>query len=390
MQEAPIVYDLYCGLGGWSAGFLDAGYRCVGYDIEAHDYGSGGYPGELVLRDVRSIHGSEFKDATCIVASPPCQEPSVRAMPWKSSRALRPSEVGISAPVWWSIPEKPSNTMRGMTAKELREWRLWQEKYPKPAPELFIELFNSCFRIQREACEAASRYIPMVVENVRGAQKWVGRAKANYGSYFLWGDVGMVGNRVVAMVEGRLLGHGVAPVKASKIPGSRFDGSGGSFQSAAVKVAGEKGRRTDVGNGARFTSRDCGVERMYLPSDVRLPESGYKPGAGEQSLPDPQLEPVSLPRLSGSQSGLKVPGIKLSDVGFNVAAAQRYREDQRESDEVKQPGIGGMRENGKGDAWFQDGAAKHGSKSNSRKAASALIAKIPYALSAYLAQSFKL
>jgi hypothetical protein len=31
----------------------------------------------------------------------------------------------------------------------------------------------------------------------------------------------------------------------------------------------------------------------------------------------------------------------------------------------------------------------YGSKSNSRKAASALIAKIPYALSLYIAQSFK-
>ena len=50
----PIVYDLYCGLGGWADGF----------DIEAHNYGTGGYPGELRIRDVLSIHGSELKDAT--------------------------------------------------------------------------------------------------------------------------------------------------------------------------------------------------------------------------------------------------------------------------------------------------------------------------------------
>ena len=49
-------------------------------------------------------------------------------------------------------------------------------------------LFDACFRIQREACEAAGRRIPMIVENVRGAQPWVGEARANYGSYFLWGD----------------------------------------------------------------------------------------------------------------------------------------------------------------------------------------------------------
>jgi hypothetical protein len=140
----PIVYDLFCGLGGWSEGFLAEGYRCVGYDIEAHDYGTGGYPGELILRDVRSIHGSELKDAAVIVASPPCQAYSYRAMPWKRAKALPP----------------PDNT-----------------------------LFNECFRIQREASEAAGHCVPLIVENVRGAQPWVGRARWNYGSFYLWGDV---------------------------------------------------------------------------------------------------------------------------------------------------------------------------------------------------------
>ena len=59
-------------------------------------------------------------------------------------------------------------------------------------------LFDACFRIQREACEAAGRHIPMVVENVNGAQPWVGPAKAHFGSFYFWGDVAMVGNQVVA------------------------------------------------------------------------------------------------------------------------------------------------------------------------------------------------
>ena len=167
----PLCVDLFCGLGGWTEGFLAEGYECIGYDIEAHDYGTGGYPGKLILRDVRSIHGSEFKDAAVIVASPPCQAYSYRAMPWKRAKALPP----------------PDNT-----------------------------LFNECFRIQREASSTAGHHIPMVVENVRGAQPWVGRAKANYGSFYLWGDVGMVGNRVVAVVEGKMLGRGIAPTRARK------------------------------------------------------------------------------------------------------------------------------------------------------------------------------
>jgi hypothetical protein len=143
-MSPPLCIDLYCGLGGWAEGFLSEGYAVIGFDIERHDYGTGGYPGQLVLQDVLTLHGSQFRDAACIVASPPCQAYSYRAMPWKRAKALPP----------------PDNT-----------------------------LFEACFWIQREACEAAGRYIPLVVENVVGAQKWIGSARWHFGSYYLWGDV---------------------------------------------------------------------------------------------------------------------------------------------------------------------------------------------------------
>lgn len=142
----PLAIDLYCGLGGWTEGLLLEGYRVIGYDIEDHRYGDMCYPGELVLQDVLTLHGSQFKDAALIVGSSPCQEFSYRAMPWKRAKALGPPHLGIA-------------------------------------------LFNAQFRIQREASEAAGRHIPMVVENVRGAIPWVGRSRWNYGSYHLWGDV---------------------------------------------------------------------------------------------------------------------------------------------------------------------------------------------------------
>ncbi len=154
----PLVFDLFCGLGGWSEAFIKEGYRAVGFDIEQHDYGTGAYPGELVLRDVRSIAGSELVKTygvpTCIVASPPCQEFSYMAMPWS----------------------KAKEKMRKILAEPAEQERL-------------TDLFNQCFRIQREVSAAAGYYVPMIVENVRGAQRWVGRARWNFGSFYLWGDV---------------------------------------------------------------------------------------------------------------------------------------------------------------------------------------------------------
>jgi hypothetical protein len=138
-QSKPFCIDLFCRLGGWTEGFLANGYEVVGFDIERRPY-----PAQLVIQDVLTLHGSQFRDAAVIVASPPCQQYSYRAMPWKRVRDLPP----------------PDNS-----------------------------LFEACFRIRREASEAAGRPIPLIVENVRGAQPWVGRAAWHYHSYYLWGDV---------------------------------------------------------------------------------------------------------------------------------------------------------------------------------------------------------
>jgi site-specific DNA-cytosine methylase len=138
MPTKPLCIDLFCGLGGWAEGFLAEGYDVIGFDIERHDYGTGGYPGQLVLQDVLTLDGRQFKDAAVIVASPPCQAYSYRAMPWKRAKAL-------------------------------------------PAPD--NALFEACFRIAREAG------VPLIVENVRGAESWIGPARWHYKSFYLWGDV---------------------------------------------------------------------------------------------------------------------------------------------------------------------------------------------------------
>jgi hypothetical protein len=322
-----LAIDLFCGLGGWTEGLLAEGYDVVGFDIERHQYwmpeeahegdGSKGtrpvakrgwtqgcaislgmegatakprtrlveYPTQLVLQDIMTLHGKQFRNASLIVASPPCQFFSYCAMPWSRAKALA-AEVRAD-------PAK--------TEKELA-------------------LFDACFRIQREAIAAAGRHIPLIVENVRGAVPWVGRSRWNFGSFHLWGDV----PALMPMVAGRKnnggswlnIAHNTTSGKGQnpdgrKVPGFRFDGSGKSFQTAAVE-----GTKT-------------------------LGHVNKRDGHGHT----------------------------------------RHLTNQRESDAVK---CGGD--------WFNSAEPseqrKHGSKSNGRKAASAAIAKIPFALSQHIARTY--
>jgi hypothetical protein len=257
-----LAVDLYCGLGGWTEGLLAEGWDVVGFDNERHVYGEHRYPAQLILQDVRTINGAQFKDARLIVASSPCQEFSYRAMPWKRAKSLGP-------------------------------------------PLLGMELFAQAERIQREAIAAVGHFIPMVQENVRGAQKWVGRARWHYGSYYLWGDV-----------------PALMPItlRAAKVPGfAGFEGGVGFNVQAARDTKNDGGSWFNVAHNTE---------------------------SGKGQNPDGWL------------------------------------------DGVKQAGISGERDNGRGDRWFQDGAAAHGSKSNARKAASARIAKIPFALARHIANVY--
>lgn len=229
---SPLAIDLACGLGGWTDGLIAAGWDCVGFDIERHDYGEGGYPGQLVLQDILTLHGSQFRTADLIVASPPCQFFSYCAMPWTRAKTLA---IEVRAD-----PD-----------------RLEKE----------LAIFDACFRIQREAILAAGRHIPLVVENVRGAIPWVGRSRWNFGSYHLWGDVPALMPAPIKGCKNGDLGGGswfnigspgqtvtnINPVNMQsgglKVPGFRFDGSGRSFQTASVEGV-------KMGSGGWFNDSD--------------------------------------------------------------------------------------------------------------------------------------
>jgi hypothetical protein len=128
-----LAIDLCCGRGTWTDGFLAMGYDVIGFDVIRQPE----YRGRLVLQDVATIDGQRLHQAAVIVASPPCEEFSRWQMPW--TRAKHP-----------------------------------------PVPSL--ALVEACQRIAREAG------VPLILENVRAAQRWLGRAVAHLGPVYLWGD----------------------------------------------------------------------------------------------------------------------------------------------------------------------------------------------------------
>jgi len=103
-QNRPLLLDLYCGAGGASRGYQNAGFRVIGNDIKEQPH----YIGDdfimmdalqLMARllDGRSItgHGGQsykLDDFRIIAASPPCQAYS-RATAWRGSREDHPDLI---------------------------------------------------------------------------------------------------------------------------------------------------------------------------------------------------------------------------------------------------------------------------------------------------------
>lgn len=321
--DVPLAIDLFCGLGGWTEGLLAEGYYVVGFDIERHEYwmpdessntedGSKGtkpiakrgwtqgcgvslgmeganakprtrlvkYSAPLVLQDILTLHGKQFKDAALIVASPPCQEFSYMAMPWPLAKEKQRR-----------IETDPAEQKR-LTA-----------------------LFDACFRIQREACAAAGRHIPLVVENVKGAQKWVGRARWNFGSFYLWGDV-----------------------------------------PALMPIVTKRRMKFPADCGPRLWS-----EREYVRLNDGNASAFHHEGATKNA--------------GGSWFGIGSPGQKVTGRNpVHELTGQKTTEHRKN-----------------GADWFGSGSdcslqRKASSRSNARKAASLMIAKIPFELARYIAR----
>jgi hypothetical protein len=134
------MLDLFCGRFGWSRAFAARGWECFGVDLTPPPEIPQGC--EFIAYDVLLI-GYEwlrflYGPFDFICASPPCEQFSVHGM-----KHFHPNP---------------------------------------PYPELGIKLF----RHTRRLCEDSG--VPYVIENVRAAQQFVGRAVHHCGPFYLWGN----------------------------------------------------------------------------------------------------------------------------------------------------------------------------------------------------------
>jgi C-5 cytosine-specific DNA methylase len=134
------MLDLFCGRWGWSRAFAARGWECVGFDLVK--------PPEIpdrccfVQQDILELTLDQgfldFWEPDFICASSPCEQFSVHGM-----KHFHPNP---------------------------------------PYPEMGIRLFSHT----RSICEASG--LPYVMENVRAAQQFVGRAAHHCGPFYLWGS----------------------------------------------------------------------------------------------------------------------------------------------------------------------------------------------------------
>jgi hypothetical protein len=141
----PLAIDLFCGKGGWTNALLDVGFRVIGFDINPQPE----YRGKFIQWDVLDV--------------------------WARREEL----------AWLHVPAGQISPVFATCSSPCEQFSVHCMKHfhPNPPyPEVGINLFNHA----RWLLESLG--IPYVMENVRCAEKFVGRAVNHCGPFYLWGN----------------------------------------------------------------------------------------------------------------------------------------------------------------------------------------------------------
>lgn len=128
----PIMGDLFCGRGGWTKGFQAQGWDCWGIDLNPQPL----YPGRFIQADIAQLVELPHADFYC--CSSPCEGFSVHNM-----KHFHPN------PKW--------------------PW-----------------LGSALLDYSRYLLEQTGK--PYIVENVRAAEKFMGKAVQHCGPFYFWGN----------------------------------------------------------------------------------------------------------------------------------------------------------------------------------------------------------
>lgn len=189
----PLVIDICCGLGGWTNGFISKGWDARGYDIRKQPT----YPATMVECDLLELVPFDLADADFVVCSTPCEQFSVYGM-----KHFHPNP---------------------------------------PPPVLGMKLFEHA----RSICLASGK--PFIMENVRCAERFVGRAVNHCGPFYLWG------NAVPA----------IFPPECYRVVKDLHMGSGGEFRRMSREALREL-RRTSSAKHAARTAQIPFVVASYI------------------------------------------------------------------------------------------------------------------------------
>ena len=348
----PLALDLYCGLGGWAEGLLAAGWDVIGVDFDPRFIGR--YPGQLMIQDVLTFDGRRARGKVqLVVASPPCQKYSYMAMPWTRAKTLASWYRGE---VTTRIVERRDGTI--VDRMETVSDQVVKSAFAADRQSELNAMFRAAFRIAEEiGC-------PIIVENVKGAQPWVGTAKAHYGSFYLWGDIETVNGQIVA---GRDIVAGKYKFGAPVI----------SASNRRIKFPADCGPRM-------WKDRVIDDEETAHAFHLRSGGNNIKNTGGSWFG---QRDGVSLERnpgkaLDGRKSRPKSGGWFGHEGGAGVIA-------EPDGYVVSVNGAGdGIKQGGE---WWYDPESKtrrFSSRSQARREASAQIAKIPFPLAYHIGSAF--
>lgn len=142
------MLDLFCGRFGWSRAFAARGWECVGIDlVEPPEIPAGC---KMLTMDILRLE-------------------------------VRNGEIGFNAGTHWAGLGQFDFICASSPCEQFSVHGLKCFHKNPPYPELGIRLFNH----SRALCEASG--LLYVMENVRSAQDFVGRAVNHCGSFYLWG-----------------------------------------------------------------------------------------------------------------------------------------------------------------------------------------------------------